>query len=344
MKLVVTGGAGFLGYHLCNQLAKEFEEIRIIDIAPIKPEEYPTNAKYYGVDVRNLNDLNKSFAGADLVIHAASALPRWKQSEIFDINVSGARNVLEAAKSNRISHVIFISSTTVYGVTHKNPILESDPLDGVGIYGNSKIEAEKAFIEYRVKGMCTPIIRPKTFIGSGRLGVFQILFDWIESGKKIPLIGNGSNRYQLLDVVDLVDAIKCVMYGSAQTSNDIFNVGADRFGTVLEDLNTLFQYAGTGSRVFPTPAKLVKSTLALFHALKLSPLYDLIYQTADQDSYISIEKFKRAFKWSPRYSNAETLIRSYQWYLENKDKLLLDGVTHRVPWKQGILGLIKKIL
>ena len=134
------------------------------------------------------------------------------------------------------------------------------------------------------------------------------------------------------------------MYGPAQTSNDIFNVGADRFGTVLEDLNVLFQYAGTGSRVFPTPAKLVKSTLALFDALKLSPLYDLIYQTADQDSWISIEKIKTAFKWSPRYSNAETLIRSYQWYLKNKDKLLSDGVTHRVPWKQGILGLIKKIL
>ena len=151
MKLVVTGGAGFLGYHLCNQLAKEFEEIRIIDIVPIKPEEYPSNAKYYPVDVRHADNLNTSFAGADLIIHAASALPRWKQNEIFDINVSGARNVLEAAKLNRISRVIFISSTTVYGITHKNPILENDLLDGVGIYGNSKVEAEKVFVEYRQK-------------------------------------------------------------------------------------------------------------------------------------------------------------------------------------------------
>lgn len=344
MKLAVTGGAGFLGYHLCNQLAYDFDEIRIIDIAPINPEEYPSSATYRSVDVRDAVLLNRNLREIDLVIHAASALPRWKQTEILDANVGGARNVLEAAKTNNISRVIFISSTTVYGASHRNPVQESDPLEGIGIYGNSKVEAEKVFLAYRKQGLCTPIVRPKTFIGSGRLGVFQILFDWIESGKKIPLIGEGNNRYQLLDVEDLVDAVKFMMYGDAHLCNDIFNVGAERFGTVREDVMTLCQFAGTGSTVLPTPAKLVKATLALFDKLKVSPLYDLIYSTADQDSYISIDKVKKAFGWLPRYSNAEALIRSYQWYRDNKDKLLSEGVTHRVPWKQGILSLVKKIL
>jgi nucleoside-diphosphate-sugar epimerase len=55
--------------------------------------------------------------------------------------------------------------------------------------------------------LCVPVIRPKTFIGTHRLGVFQILYDWVESGKRIPMIGNGKNRYQLLEVDDLAEAI-----------------------------------------------------------------------------------------------------------------------------------------
>ncbi len=343
-KLAITGGAGFLGYHLCNQLSDKFEQILILDITPINPEEYPPNIRYFNADVRNIDQLNEIFKEVNSVIHAAAALPLWKKEEIFDINVNGTRNVLEAAKNNNIKRVVYISSTAVYGIPEKHPIYEEDALIGVGPYGESKIEAEKICKEYRKEGMCIPILRPKTFIGTARLGVFQILYDWIESGKKIPIIGNGKNRYQLLEVEDLISAIYLLLTASWKKANDTFNVGAEDFETVQEDLNDLCRFAGTGARIMFTPVWLAKALLALFEKMKLSPLYKWVYGTANTDSYVSIERIKNVFGWLPKYSNVQALIRSYEWYLAHKDELLETGTTHRVVWRQGVLKVLKRFL
>ncbi len=344
MRLAITGGAGFLGYHLCNILSNKYEKVFVLDIAPLNQSEYPQNVQFCNVDVRNFDLLNDIFGNVDLVIHAAAALPLWKKKDILDININGTRNVLEAAKNNNIKRVVYVSSTAVYGIPKKHPIYEDDSLIGVGPYGESKIEAEKTCKDYRKKGMCIPIIRPKTFIGTGRLGVFQILYDWIKSGKKIPIIGNGKNRYQLLEVEDLVNAIYLLLTASCDVANDTFNIGAEEFNTVAEDLGALCTFAETGASTMPTPAGLVKPLLALFEKLKLSPLYKWVYGTADTDSFISIEKIKSKLGWLPRYSNAQALIKSYKWYLEHCGELSDTGVTHRVAWKQGILGVFKKFL
>jgi len=344
MKLAITGGAGFLGYHLCNQLLDKYEEIYVIDIAPIDFREYPKNVKYFNVDVRNQNRLDEIFKGVDAVIHAAAALPLWKSEEIFDINVNGMKNVLEAAGKNGIKRVICISSTAVYGIPKKHPIYEDQALVGVGPYGKSKIVAEKICEDYRDRGMCVPIVRPKSFIGTGRLGVFQILYDWVESGKKIPIIGNGRNHYQLLEVQDLVDALYVLLTAPPEKVNDTFNIGGGKFNTVFEDMEALCNYAGTGARVLTTPAWLIISLLVLFENLKISPLYKWIYNTASTDSFVSIEKIKNRFGWNPKYSNSDALIRSYQWYLEHKDEISGTGITHRSAWKQGILSFFKKFL
>lgn len=344
MKLAITGGAGFLGYHLCNELSDKFEEIFVLDIAGIDNREYPVNAKYFNVDVRSLDQLNDVFKNADVVIHAAAALPLWKKKDIFDININGTRNVLEAAKNNSVKRVVYVSSTAVYGIPKEHPLYENSRLMGVGPYGESKIKAEEICQQYRDKGMVVSIIRPKSFIGTGRLGVFQILYDWIEAGKKIPIIGNGRNLYQLLDVEDLVDAVYLLITSPEQKVNDCFNVGAQKFSTVKEDVGALCDYAATGARVMPTPAWAVKFLLALFDKLHLSPLYKWIYATADKDSFVSSDKIISKLGWTPKYSNKDALIKSYKWYLEHKNEIGNSGVTHRVAWKQGILKLAKRFL
>jgi len=204
--------------------------------------------------------------------------------------------------------------------------------------------AEKICEEYRAGGMCIPIVRPKTFIGTGRLGVFQILYDWVASGKRIPIIGNGRNRYQLLAVEDLIDALHLFLVTPPEKVNDNFNVAAGEFKSVREDIQALCMYAGTGARVLPTPAWLVEVSLALLEKLKLSPLYKWIYGTASRDSFVSIEKIKDTLGWLPKYSNAEALIRSYKWYIEHKDEFSETGLTHRVAWDQGVLALFKRFL
>ena len=215
----------------------------------------------------------------------------------------------------------------------------------MGPYGESKVRAEGVCHEARDKGLEVAIVRPKTFIGTGRLGVFQILYDWVESGCRIPVIGNGGNRYQLLEVEDLCEAIWLCASGPSDTCNDTFNVGAEVFRTVNEDVGALCDYAGNGARVMPTLSWVVKPVLAVAEALKLSPLYKWVYGTADTDSFVAVDKIRDTLGWSARFTNSEALIRSYQWYLEHKHELGSGtGVTHRVAWDQGILRVFKKIL
>jgi nucleoside-diphosphate-sugar epimerase len=344
MKLAVTGAAGFLGYHLCKALSSRFEAIIGIDVAPFERSEYPHNVRFVNVDVRDDRSLKDALNDCDMVIHGAAALPLWKKEDIYTTNVQGTRNVLEAAVAHGIERVVFVSSTAVYGVPKKHPIYEIDPLVGVGPYGETKIEAEKLCVEYQKRGLCVPIIRPKTFIGMGRLGVFQILYDWVHSGKRIPIIGNGRNRYQLLEVEDLVSAIYLLLTLPEQKVNDVFNVGAKVFMTVYEDVTALCEYSGNGARVLPIPSLVAKPILTLLWMFDLSPLYRWVYGTADTNSFVSIDKAEQMLGWSPRFSNKDALIRSYQWYVTHMNELSASGITHRVAWKQGILSIVKKFM
>ncbi len=345
MRVTITGGAGFLGYHLAQTLRRRGDEVRLLDIAEFHPEEYPPGVETAHADVRDMGALLRDFPGSDVVVHAAAALPLWKRRDIVNINVWGTLNVLEAARRSGVGRVLLISSTAVYGVPEKHPLFEEDRLVGVGPYGATKIQAERLARAFRSCNLVVPIIRPKTFIGTGRLGVFQILFDWVKAGKRIPVIGSGRNRYQLLEVEDLCEAIVLAATAPADAANDTFNVGAKRFGTVAEDLGALCAAAGSGARVLPTPAAPVKATLRALEALHLSPLYKWVYGTADKDSFVSTEKIERKLGWQPKYSNAEALIRAYRWYEAHADELQTGtGVTHRVAWDQGALKLVRRWL
>ncbi|MFA0754064.1 MAG: hypothetical protein IMHGJWDQ_001847 [Candidatus Fervidibacter sp.] len=341
---------------MARRLLMEGHKVVLLDIADFDPSEYETlgeplpdgwqrRVTFQKGDVRDARTVDRALDNVDVVIHAAAALPLWHPRDIITTNVDGTRVVLERAKARSIERVVFISSTAVYGIPQKHPLSEDDPLDGVGPYGKSKIAAEQICQQFRRQGMVVPIVRPKTFIGPGRLGVFQILFDWIERGKPIPVIGSGQNRYQLLDVEDLTEAVMRLLTLPAEQVNDTFNIGAERFGTVREDVQALCEHADTGAYVLPTPASFVKATLRVLEILKLSPLYKWVYGTADKDSFVTIDRAKAKLGWQPRYSNAEALCRTYDWYLAHKDELRdRVGVTHRVAWSQGALRIVRDLL
>jgi nucleoside-diphosphate-sugar epimerase len=340
MLWVISGGAGFLGLHLSRRLLDDGHDVRTLDVVPLDDAELESSVQELRGDVRDRDRVQELVADADVVVHAAAALPiQASRESIRSVNVGGTENVLQAARDAGVRRVVFISSTAVYGVPEKHPIEEDDPLVGVGWYGESKIDAEGLC---RVAAVETTIVRPKTFIGPERLGVFEILFDWIREGRRIYVLGQGHNRYQLLAVEDLVDAIVRAATVS-EAARQTFNVGATEFGTVRSDLQALIDHAGSTSRLRPVPVKPAELALRALELLKVSPLAEWHYKTAHKDSFVDVSRAQRVLGWQPRLSNREALIETYDWYLANRERVGGAGVTHRVPWNQQALGLLKRL-
>ena len=340
-KYFITGGSGFLGINLIRYLLNYKHQVVTYDIAPF---EYPESdqVQKWRADIRDFRTLREAMAGCNIVVHAAAALPLYNPEDIRSTDIDGTKNVCEAALQNNIERMIHISSTAVYGIPDHHPVYENDKLDGVGEYGKAKIAAEYICLEYRKKGLCIPILRPKSFVGPERLGVFALLYDWAADGHGFPMIGYGNNRYQLLDVEDLSQAIYSCATLNKDTVNDTFNIGAKIFTTMREDYQAVLTRAGFDKKLHGYPAKPMIWILRLLELMRLSPLYRWVYETAAKDSFVAIDKAERLIGFSPRYSNQQALLRNFDWYLANRQRFKnQNGISHRVPWKQGVLSFVK---
>ncbi len=341
-RVLVTGGSGFLGINLIRYLLARGYGITNMDFAPFTYEDCKNDIRMMEEDIRNPDKVRAAMEGVDMVVHCAAALPLYSEEDILSTDVEGTRNVLAAAREAGVSRFVHISSTAVYGVPERHPLYETDPLVGVGPYGKAKIRAEKVCEEFRKKGMVLTVIRPKSFIGPERLGVFALLYDWAYTGHNFPLLGGGNNLYQFMDVEDLCGAIESCLTLPEEKVNTVFNIGAEVYGTLKEDFQAVLDEAGKGKRMVSLPVGPALKLLKLLEKFGLSPLYEWIYDTAYRESFVSIDRAKEMLGYAPRYSNRDALIRNYRWYVEHlEDFKGASGVSHRVPWKQGLLRMGK---
>jgi len=342
-KVLVTGGAGFLGINLLRHLDAKGFATASIDLADFDYFDMRERTTLTRGDIRDRAALARAMEGVDCVVHTAAALPLYSERDIYTTDVEGTRNVLDVAMQTGVKRVLHVSSTAVYGIPDHHPLYETDRLQGVGPYGQAKIQAEMICLEYRAKGLVVPIIRPKSFVGPERLGVFALLYDWALDGRNFPMIGSGRNRYQLLDVEDLCEAIHLCLTLPDEQVNDTFNIGAKVYATMKQDYQVVLDAAGHGKKVRGFPALPAILGLRVLDRLHISPLYKWVYETASKDSFVSIEKAERQLGWSPQYSNQDALLKNFAWYRANLEQFEnQSGVTHRAPWKQGALGLIKR--
>jgi nucleoside-diphosphate-sugar epimerase len=342
-RYLVTGGAGFYGINMVRYLLERGHEVVSLDLLPFDYPERPQITEVIG-DIRNRADVDKAMQGVDIVIHAAAALPLYDPETIYSTDIDGSRIVMESAVAHGVERAIHISSTAVYGIPDHHPLYEDDPMQGVGPYGEAKVAAEEVCIGFRDQGLIVPIIRPKSFIGPERLGVFALLYDFASTGHNWPILGKGDNLYQYLDVEDLCEATYLTATLDENVVNDTFNIGAKEFGTVREDFQAVLDHAGFGKRCMSIPAGPAISVLRALEAVNLSPLYKWVYETVIEESFVSIEKAEEKLGFVPRFSNAQSLIRNYDWYIANTATFQKDsGVTHRVPWKQGALAAAKLV-
>ena len=340
---LVTGGSGFLGINLVRLLLRHGISVRSLDIAPF---DYPERDRVEAIlgDIRDAATVVRAMQGVEAVVHCAAALPLASEADIQSTDVGGTRLLLETALQQRVPRFVFISSTSVYGIPDHSPIRESDALHGVGPYGCAKIEAEGLCTQFRQRGLCVPVLRPKSFVGPERLGAFELLYDWAFDGHGFPVLGRGDNRYQLLDVEDLCEVIWLCLTRERGVVDDTFNVGAKDFGTMRDNFQCVLDRAGHGRRVVALPQRPAVWLLRALEALRLSPLYRWIYETAAHESEVSIERLQTVLGYTPRYSNRDALQRNYDWYVAHRAEFQgRSGVSHRVPWKHGVLALAKWI-
>jgi nucleoside-diphosphate-sugar epimerase len=342
-RVLVTGGAGFLGINLLRYLHARGYALTSLDIAEFTYPDMAPHCVIVQGDIRNPADVERAIAGADYVVHCAAALPLYTPEDIRTTDVVGTQVLLDAAKHHGVQRFVHISSTAVYGIPDHHPLREEDRMEGVGPYGIAKVEAEIVALEFRRGGMVVPILRPKSFIGPERLGVFALLYDWALDGRHFPMIGNGRNRYQLLDVEDLCEAIVRCLTLPDEAVNDTFNIGAKEFLTMREDYQAVLDKAGRGRRIVGFPAAPAIWGLRALEALGVSPLYKWVYETASKDSFVAIDKAERQLGFTPKHSNRDALLRNFEWYIAHRDQFAeASGISHRVPWKQGALGLVKR--
>jgi nucleoside-diphosphate-sugar epimerase len=344
VKVTVTGGAGFLGINLIRHLlGRGVTDLVSLDIAPLGLPERGRIKEIRG-DIRDSEVVRRAVRGAEVVVHCAAALPLADWRDIRTTEVLGTGIALEEARRAGAERFVHISSTAVYGIPHRVPVLETDALIGVGPYGRAKIAAERLCEEKRSAGMSVSVLRPKSFIGPERLGVFALLYEWAEDGRSFPLPGGGTNRYQLLDVEDLCAAVWCCMAGELRAVNDTFNVGASDFRTLREDFQCVLDEAGHGKHVVGIPAVPSIFALRALASLGLSPLYRWVYETVAKESIVSIRKIQQGLGFRPVHSNKDALLRNFRWYRENRTSFQgRSGTTHRSLWSEGALRLARLV-
>jgi len=343
MKALVTGGAGYFGEVLVRKLLEHGYQVRIFDINRLEPPL--DGVEVVQADIRDRETVARACLGMDVVFHNVAHNPLAKHKHLFwSVNHGGTENLLHACFEQKIHKVVYTSSAAIYGAPKSNPVTEETPPTPMEEYGRAKLSGEDLCREYAGRGLDVSIIRPRTIMGHGRLGIFQILYEWIYQGYNIPVLNDGKNVFSFVHADDLAEG--CIL-ASRRPGAETYSLGTDRFGTMREALEHLCAYAGTGSKVRSLPMLPVTIAMKLCWWLGLSPLAPYHTLMYGKSMYYDISKAKTQLGWQPVFSNNEMFEDSYRWYLAHRDAVLnptSKTSDHKSALKARVLSVVPWLL
>ncbi|MEO6122252.1 MAG: NAD-dependent epimerase/dehydratase family protein [Ilumatobacteraceae bacterium] len=340
---LVTGGSGYFGALLATQLRAAGHHVRILDLNDPDALAFG-EVDFVRGDIRDAAVVRTAVDGVDVVFHNVAQVPLAQDEHLLrTVNVDGTRILLDACVDAGVAKVVHTSSSAVFGVPESNPVLPTTVPKPAEAYGHAKLAAEWACLNAAANGLDVTIVRPRTILGHGRLGIFGILFDWIADGADVFVLGDGQNRYQFIHADDLADV--CIRAGAA-SGPKIFNAGTDRFGTMRETLESVCAHAGTGAGVRSLPAGPASLAMRAAATAKLAPFAPYHWIMYSKSMWFDTAHVTEALGWTPKWSNNEMFAESYDWFTANRKTLDAhdDESTshHRRPAKQGALSLLKK--
>lgn len=333
MHALVTGGAGYLGHHLVHRLRDAGVEVTVLDRAPTSGDEHLAGVRYVQGDLLDPDVLGRAAAGATVIYHAAFAAPRASRADLTEGNVGGTAAVCRTAADGG-ARLVAISSTIVEQPPRSHPFWAGAPLSRLDEYQATRTEAERRVVEHAALGHSAAVVRPKTFVGPGRIGGFALVFELISEGRAVPVPGGGTNRYQLIDVRDLADGL----FRLAAAGEGTFHFGATEVGTLAEDYGTLIDHAGTGARLRALPGRPAAAGMRLLELAGLPPASELHrLSAAGRDSLVDTTRAREELGWRPLRSNAEALCDAYDWFAARRRAGLEARTTHPVPRSHRLL-------
>ena len=334
---LITGGAGVTGIALANKFITLGEKIRILDCR--QPTLTDKSMEFIQGDFRDSKTVETACKNIDIVFHLGALQPagsgqtrlKHKKEIYYETNVIGTQNILNSAAKANVRKIVYLSSSIVYGIPETTLFYETSTPSPIGEYGKSKLKAEELCLEfYAKKRLDVTILRPRTIVGSGRLGLFWILFNWIRQNRNIYIIGSGNNRFQFVHLDDIIDA--CILC-QTKGSGEILNLGAKNVDSVYNELTKLIRYAKSNSKIIRFNPAVMKCLLKTFNLFAMSPLVEEHYLVADKTFILDTSKAEKLLGWTPKYSNLDSLIHAYDWFIQNRGKIQ--------PEFEGILKLIK---
>lgn len=315
MKILVTGGAGFIGSHLCEKYTKEGHTVLCLDnffngnLANIRHLLNFKNFKLINGDIRDFGSLEKIMPGVDIVCHLAAQIhvdrsliePRLT----YDINVLGTQNVLEAARMYDVEKVIYFSSSEVYGSAEFVPMNESHPLNAPHPYGASKIAADRMCYAYvQTYHMNITIVRPFNTFGqrqkdTGYGGVISIFVKRVLSGMPPIVYGDGYQTRDYTYIADLVAAFDLILNYPEPVTAPV-NLGTGREIRIVDLANMIIDLSGQRGRIKP---------------VFVEPRPGEVLRLLADNS-----RAKQLLGWTPRYSLEEGLTKFIEWYKNYKSE------------------------
>jgi UDP-glucose 4-epimerase len=339
--VLVTGGSGFFGGLLKRRLLAEGYACTNIDLVA-DPDTDPLLVSIQG-DIRDPDLLARVFAKGSFaaVFHCAAQLAHDAVDDnlLWTSNVDGTRNLAEAAKHSGVRKFIFISSNCLWASNLGHDVQEDEPPNPIELYGRSKLAGEQVLAEYAAD-LDVVTIRCPTIIDSGRLGLLAILFEFIDDGKKVWVVGDGGNRYQFIYAQDLATAcLQALPYDGA----NLFHIGSDHVTSLKSVYEAVIHAAKSRSRVASLPKGPTIAAMQLAHKLNLSPLGPYHYRMIAESFVFDTTRIRRELGWTPTLTNEEMMVRAYRYYADNRRDIhaRTDVSAHSKPASMGIIRALK---
>ncbi|WP_420453719.1 NAD-dependent epimerase/dehydratase family protein [Ilumatobacter sp.] len=337
---LVTGGSGYFGSLVVQRLAASGHRVRVLDLNDA--DDRPGGVELVVGDVRDRRVVREAVEGIDVVLNDVAQVPLAKDPDLLrSVNVDGTVNLLIAAHEAGVAKVVHTSSSAVFGAPESNPVRPDTVPAPMEAYGHAKLAAEWACLAAVRDGLDVSIVRPRTILGHGRLGIFGILFDWIADGRDPIVLGDGTNRYQFVHSDDLAEV--CVRAGD-RAGPSVLNVGTDRFSTMRETLQALCDHAGTGARVRSLPVGPASLAMEVGARLGLAPFAPYHWKMYSRSMWFDVEHLDEELGFTPRWSTDEMFAQSYDWFVANRDRSTDASASHhRRSAEQGALRVAKRL-